>query len=282
MQRWKFAFGRRWFGYLAFAIIFAIACVLLSQWQFARRDEALAEIAKVEQNYDAEPVALKSVLADTTAFEDSQEWTPVEMTGTYLVSEQLLVRSRPYGGRPGFEVLTPLLLTDGTTFIVDRGWVPTGEEQDSPDFVPAAPSGEVTVIARLKPEEPNLRGRSAPEGQVSTINLETVSDLIGGDVYTGAYGLLDTESPAPVDARPFAALKPDNDEGPHLSYAFQWLVFALFGFFGLGYALRTEYRILNADDPEEQERAAERERKARAKPRSDNDIEDEIVNAALR
>jgi cytochrome oxidase assembly protein ShyY1 len=282
MQRWRFAFGRRWFGYLAFAIIFAIACVLLSQWQFARRDEALAEIAKVEQNYDAEPVALQSVLADTAAFEDAQEWTPVEMTGTYLVDEQLLVRSRPYGGRPGFEVLTPLLLEDGTTFIVDRGWVPTGEEQDSPDFVPAAPAGEVTVVARLKPPEPNLRGRSAPEGQVSTINLDTVSALVGGDVYTGAYGLMDTESPAPVDARPFAALKPDSDEGPHLSYAFQWLVFALFGFFGLGYALRTEYRILNADDPEEQERAAERERKARAKPRSDNEIEDELVNAALR
>ena len=117
---------------------------------------------------------------------------------------------------------------------------------------------------------------------MSTINLDTVSQLVSGDVYTGAYGLLESESPAPVDVRPAPAIKPDSDEGPHLSYAFQWLVFALFGFFGLGYALRTEYRILNADDPEEQERAAERERKARAKPRSDNDIEDEIVNAALR
>ncbi|PRY70454.1 cytochrome oxidase assembly protein ShyY1 [Glaciihabitans tibetensis] len=282
MRRWRFAFGRRWFGYLGFAIVFAIACVLLSHWQFARREDALAEIAKVEQNYDADPVALADVLADTEAFEDTQEWTPVEMTGTYLDEDQLLVRSRPYGGRPGFEVLTPLRLDDGRTFIVDRGWVPTGEEQDSPDFVPAPPSGEVTVTARLKPGEPNLRGRSAPEGQVSTINLPTVADLVGGNVYTGAYGLLEAETPAPADARPAAAIRPDNDEGPHLSYAFQWLVFALFGFFGLGYALRTEYRLLNADDPEEQERAAERERRARAKPPSDNDVEDEIVNAALR
>ena len=282
MRRWRFAFGRRWFGYLGFAIVFAIACVLLSHWQFDRRDQALAEIAKVEQNYDAAPAALSSVLSNTAAFEDSQEWTPVEMTGTYLVEDQLLVRSRPYGGRPGFEVLTPLRLADGSTFIVDRGWVPTGEEQDSPDFVPAPPAGDVTVVARLKPGEPNLRGRSAPDGQVSTINLPTVAGLVGGDVYTGAYGLLETESPAPTDTRPAAAIKPDMDEGPHLSYAFQWLVFALFGFFGLGYALRTEYRLLNADDPEEQQRAAERERKARAKPPTDNDIEDEIVNAALR
>ena len=282
MGRWRFAFGRRWFGYLALAIVFAIACVLLSEWQFARRDEALAEIAKVEQNYDSPAVPLADVLADTTAFDDTQEWTPVVMEGTYLTDEQLLVRSRPYGGRPGFEVLTPLQLADGSIFIVDRGWIPTGEKQDSPDFVPAAPHGTVTVEARLKPGEPNLRGRSAPEGQVSTINLDTVADLVGGDVYTGAYGLLASESPAPTDARPAAAIKPDSDEGPHLSYAFQWLVFALFGFFGLGYAIRTEYRLLNADDPEEQRRAAERERKARAKPRSDSEIEDAIVDAASR
>ena len=282
MGRWRFAFGRRWFGYLALAIVFAIACVLLSEWQFARRDEALAEIAKVEQNYDSPAVPLTEVLADTAAFEDTQEWTTVVMEGTYLTDDQLLVRSRPYGGRPGFEVLTPLQLADGSIFIVDRGWIPTGEKQDSPDFVPAAPNGTVTVEARLKPGEPNLRGRSAPEGQVSTINLDTVADLVGGDVYTGAYGQLASETPAPTDARPAAAIKPDSDEGPHLSYAFQWLVFALFGFFGLGYAIRTEYRLLNADDPEEQRRAAERERKARAKPRSDSEIEDAIVDAASR
>jgi cytochrome oxidase assembly protein ShyY1 len=280
--RWRFAFGRRWFGYLALAIVFAIACVLLSEWQFARRDETLAEIAKVEQNYDAPAIPLTEALPNPSAFDDAQEWTPVVMEGTYLVDEQLLVRSRPYGGRPGFEVLTPLQLRDGSVFIVDRGWVPTGEEQDSPDFVPAAPSGTVTVEARLKPGEPNLRGRSAPDGQVSTINLPTVAELVGGEVYTGAYGLLASEDPAPADTRPAAAIKPDSDEGPHLSYAFQWLVFALFGFFGLGYAIRTEYRLLNADDPEEQRRAAERERKSRSKPRSDSEIEDAIVDAASR
>jgi len=140
MRRWRFALGGRWFGYLAFAILFALACVLLSQWQFARRDEAVAAITKVQENYDAVAVPLEEALADTSAFDDSQEWTPVTISGTYLIDEQLLVRSRPFGGRPGFEVLTPLLIDDGNIFIVNRGWVPTGNEQDSPDFVPAPPT----------------------------------------------------------------------------------------------------------------------------------------------
>jgi len=282
MRRWRFALGGRWFGYLAFAILFALACVLLSQWQFARRDEAVAAITKVQENYDAVAVPLEEALADTSAFDDSQEWTPVTISGTYLIDEQLLVRSRPFGGRPGFEVLTPLLIDDGNIFIVNRGWVPTGNEQDSPDFVPAPPTGTVEVEARLKPGETNLRGRSAPEGQISTINLPTIAAKLGDTVYTGAYGQLVTESPAPVDARPAAAVKPEEDEGPHLSYAFQWIIFAFFGFFGLGYALRTEYRLINADDPEEQERAAERERKAKAKPLTDDEIEDAILDAARR
>ena len=282
MNNWRFAFSRRYFGYLAFAIIFAIACVLLSMWQVARREEALDAIAKVTNNYESAPLPLDEVLADSKSFAGSQEWTPVTMTGTYLEREQLLVRNRPYGGSPGFEVLTPLQLTDGSIFIVDRGWLPNGSKQDLPDTIPAAPTGEVTVEARLKPGEPTLPGRSAPAGQVATINLPQIAEALsdtGETVYSGAYGLMASESRAAADPRPAAAVKPEADEGPHLSYAIQWIVFAFFGFFGLGYAIRQEYRILNADDPEERERAAVRERKARAKAPSDSDIEDAILDA---
>jgi cytochrome oxidase assembly protein ShyY1 len=282
VKGWKFALGRRWFGYLAFAIIFAIACILLSQWQFARRAEAVEEIVKVEKNYDAPARPLSDVLSSPTSFNESQEWIPVTVQGTYLSADQLLVRNRPYGGRPGFEVLTPLLMDDGSIFVVDRGWVPTGSAQDSPDSVPEAPAGHVTVEARLKPGETNLRGRTAPAGQIPTVNLPTIAKELDGTVYTGAYGLMASESPAPADAAPAPAVKPDEDEGPHLSYAFQWILFSFFGFFGLAYALRTEYRLINADDPEEQERAAVRDRKARAKPLSDAQIEDAIVEAGRR
>ena len=43
------------------------------------------------------------------------------LTGRYLLDEQVLVRNRPLNGQPGFEVLNPLLLDDGTVFVVDRG-----------------------------------------------------------------------------------------------------------------------------------------------------------------
>jgi hypothetical protein len=73
-------------------------------------------------------------------------------------------------------------------------------------------------------------------------------------------------------------VKPVADEGPHLSYAFQWIVFGVMAFFGLGWAVRREYRILNQDDPAEQARAAERALKAARKPRSDAEIEDALLD----
>ena len=273
MNGWRFAFNRRWFGYLMVAIVFAIACVLLSKWQFARRDEAVAEVNRITANYDATPVPLGSVLPSLSAFDETDKWLPVTATGSYLVDEQLLVRNRPHDGSPGFEVLTPLLLGDGSVFVVDRGWIAPGSD-DTPDAVPAPPAGQVTVVARLKAGEPSLAGRTAPAGQIPTIELSRVAALVEKPTYTGAYGLLVEGDPAALATE----AKPELDEGPHLSYAVQWIVFALLGFGGLAYALRQEYRLLNADDPAERERAAIRRAKSAAK-RTDSDIEDELLDA---
>lgn len=265
------ALTRRWLGWLAFTTVFAIVCLVLAQWQWARRVEAVAEIRVVAQNWDAAPVALREVLPGDTPLAADAEWTPVVLEGEYLLDEQLLVRNRPLAGRPGFEVLTPLLLGSGEVFIVNRGWLPTGEAQDSPDVVPAAPSGPVEVLVRLKPGEPTIAGRGAPEGQIATINMPQLADLVdGGTVVIGAYGLLDSETPAPAE-RPTAALRPAPDEGPHLSYTFQWYLFALLGFIGFGWALRHEHRALRAE-----ETGVPIVPRARRTP-SDADIEDDII-----
>ncbi len=273
---WRFLLSRRWAGYLALTIVFALVCVLLAMWQLARRDEAVAEIDRVAANFDAAPTPLVDVLPELDSFDESQEWLTVSMTGSYLVDDQVLVRNRPLGGDIGFDVLVPFRLDNGDVFIIDRGWVPTGQEQDVPDAIPAAPTGPVTVVARLKAGEPHLDNRGAVAGQIATIELPALADQIGLPTYTAAYGLLASEDPAPAE-RPTAVTKPQPDEGAHLSYTFQWFCFGVLGFVGLAYIVRQEYRRINEDDPEEQERAAERERKKRAK-KSDAEIEDELLD----
>ncbi len=273
MRNWRFAFNRRWLTYLIMAVVFALACVLLSRWQFSRNEQTQTESRLVNGNYSAAPVALDDLLKTRGSYSPGMTWRRVEMDGTYDTSKQLLVRDRSLGSNPGFEVLTPLKLANGSYFIVDRGWVSIGTKREYPDYIPQAPGGTVHVVARLQGSETVLPGRTAPSGEISEINLPKVASGLSGATYTGAYGLLSSETPAPPE-RPVAASKPVVDPGPFLSYAFQWILFALFAFAGLAWALRQEYRIRNADDPDEVERAEERAVRARKRAPSDADIED--------
>jgi cytochrome oxidase assembly protein ShyY1 len=274
VAKWRFAAQRRWFTYLGMAVVFAIACVLLSQWQFGRNEQTVQANTLVTHNYNATPVAPSVLLQSKSAYVAKYEWRPILLTGEYLTSKQILVRDRVLGDNPGFEVLVPLKETNGAIFVVDRGWVSIGTKQTAPDYVPPAPTGRVRVTARLQQTETVLPGRVAPAGEISEINLSTLASMTKlSDVYTGSYGLLQSETPKPAE-RPIAAAKPVLDPGPFLSYAFQWILFALAGFGGLVWALRQEYLARNAEDPIEIEHAAARSRKASKRAPTDADIED--------
>ena len=254
----------RWTAYIAVAVVFAIACAFLANWQFTRNAQRSAQLALVEQNYDAPPVPLDELIPAGGELDPADEWRPVVLTGSYLADDQLLVRGRAHGGTAAYEVLVPFELEDGRVLLVDRGWVPPGETQNEPDVVPAPPEGDVTVIVRLRPGEPlPPSGRSAPEGQVPD---DPPADRRGGDRPGGgealeqsAYGLMDSEDPAPRDAaQPLEA--PSADPGPHLSYAIQWILFAIMGFVFIGYIIRTEraHRREEAEDAALGEDAASR------------------------
>lgn len=266
---------RRWGAYLALVVVFAIACGLLSWWQWSRRAEAVAEVDRIVANYDATPLPIDEVLPELDSWTADDEWMPVQLQGRYLADDALLVRNRPHASGSGYEQLVPLQLDDGSVFIVDRGWIPNGSTIDAPDDVPQPPAGDVTVVVRLKAGEATLPGRSAPEGQVATIHLPTIAETLGRDTYTGAYGLVAVEDPA-VAEMPAAAARPEEDEGPHLSYALQWIAFGILAFIGLIWAYRREKRI--AALPEE-ERAAARAPKRRS---VDTDEEDALLDRAGR
>ena len=277
---WRFLLSRRWISYFALLVVFGIACGFLSAWQFDRRDERVAENRLVAEHYDAAPVPVAEALPRLDEFDPALEWQPVLLEGEYLADEQLLARARPRDGMPGFEILTPFRTTAGEVFIVNRGWIPTGEVQDHPDHVPAPPSGEVEVTARLQPGERQIPGRTAPEGQIATIHLPEIAERLGAPVYTGAYGLLRSEDPPAEHGR--LAPRPAETEGNHLSYAFQWIIFAIIAALGLVHGIREEFRERNEDDPRVVEaRKRARERQRRRGP-TDADEEDALLDAAGR
>ncbi|MDQ1128432.1 SURF1 family protein [Microbacterium sp. SORGH_AS_0888] len=264
----------RWAAYIAIAIAFAVACAFLSHWQFSRNADRSAQLSLVKANYDAPPVPLSTALPGLTDFDGGYEWHPVVLHGTYLTDEQLVARNRPHGGTSAFEVLTPLKLDDGRIFIVDRGWVPAADRGDGPSAIPAPPAGDVEVVVRLRPGEAlPSSGRSAPPGQVPTINLPFVAESTGAQTVTGAYGVLVSETPA-VSDMPNALDAPSNDPGPFLSYAVQWILFAIMGFVFIWYVIRSERRHRREADDEDASETPSPRRPLFAR-REDRDMTDE-------
>jgi cytochrome oxidase assembly protein ShyY1 len=297
----------RWAAYLGVAMVFAIACAFLSNWQLTKNGARSEQLALISRNYDSTPVPLDRLLNPGATLDANDQWRQVAVMGTYAAGEQLLVRNRVHGGTAAYEVLVPFRLTDGRVLLVDRGWVAPGNTQSLPDHVPSAPSGTVTVVVRMQPGEPlPSSGAGAPHGQVPSINLPLISDTVGGQdgrsLERGAYGTVVSETPAPSRA-PQALEAPSDDPGPYLSYGVQWILFAVMGFVFIWYVIRSERRArredaedaaavaaLAASDPSaaaELEAAASVRRTARAlfpKRRVDRDMadEDELLDKAGR
>jgi cytochrome oxidase assembly protein ShyY1 len=241
MKTYKFLFSSRWLGYFALALVFALACVALGNWQMNRRTAVVENITKIQQNYSGTIVDYADVAGNFDSLDPAKEWTQVRMVGSYVTEDQRIVRNRPLNGTPGYEVLVPLKLENGDTVIIDRGWLPIGnKEAGHPDLVPEPKSGVIEVVARLKPVEPRLN-RGAPDGQLASIELNDYAAQLDYPIKTGSYGQLATENPAAA-GNPVAFPAPSIDEGSHLSYAMQWIAFGILAFVGFGYAARMQRR----------------------------------------
>lgn len=235
---------RRWGPWLALVIVFAIVTTLLSWWQFSRREDRVEKINQVIANYEMNPIPFQELeWAENDQGIVPTEWRQVSVSGSYLPEQSVLVRNRPLSGQAGFLQLVPMVLDDGQILMIERGWLPAGETVTSPAFNPLPQSGTHQLIIRLRVPEQDL-GRQPVPGQLASVNPAELSEALSpfGAVITDRYGRLLEESPG-YSEMPLAMPKPSLDEGNHLSYAFQWLIFGIMAFIAFGWAYRNEKRL---------------------------------------
>lgn len=246
---YRFLFTPRWLGILALTLVAAAGMVALGNWQLSRYEERSAVNERIDTAVQLPPVPISEVLpaaGETPGTAgppppDGAEWTRVTVTGRYDSANVILVRGRTLNSRVGFEVLTPLVLTDGSAVLVDRGWVPPapGAATARPQL-PATPEGEVTVVGRVRPSESQPDEASRRDGRISTRRIG-VPQLAGELPYPvfGAYLLLDEQSP-PADPAFSAIPVGHQNNWQNGGYAVQWWLFALTALVGFGWLVRRE------------------------------------------
>lgn len=223
MGRYRFLTRPKWVLFSAVVLGLVVLMVNLALWQLRRLHERRAMNAEIVAAMHEDP-------ADATAPGPIRQWRTLTATGSYDESEQVLIRNRSYQGQPGFHVVTPLKLADGRALLVNRGWIPLAEDGSTPT-PPAPPSGEVVVTGRAR--ESQRRGaffspRDPPDGTLRQLYRVDVSRIAQQTPYPviSDYVELLTTNPAATSRQPVLIPAPELDEGPHLSYAFQWVFFS--------------------------------------------------------
>lgn len=259
---------RRWGPWLALVVVFAVATSLLSNWQFERRQERVSQIQQVLDNYDQPAVPLSDLQWMPQELPNSLEWRPVKVSGQYL-QQVFLVRNRPLAGQAGFLQLVPFQVDDGRILIIERGWLPASSRLTEPQANPNPAPGNYELIVRVRAGEVDL-GREQAE-TLASIDLAEVADRLGREnVIVDYYGRLVSENPSNNQA-PLPMPKPSLNEGNHLSYAIQWIIFGLMAFGAFIWAYRNDQRLA----AEARGEAPKRERK---KGQADKDAEFEDAN----
>ncbi len=238
---YRFLLTGKWIGAFLLCVLFSLLCVYLAGWQMDRKEAMDYTNSRIAENYEAAPETFAEAGGNFERMDPDLQWQPVEMTGSYHPEDEALVRNRPHNGQVGFEVLVPFTTEEGQTVILDRGWMPTGDNNTAPaQEVPAPPEGTVTVTARLHAPEDST-GRQSPDGQLPSIDLTDYAQRLDYPVQQGAYGIMASEDPSPAQT-PQALAAPEQDAGPNLSYSLQWYAFAVLIYVAYGWCARQKVR----------------------------------------
>lgn len=236
MQWYRFALTPKWLGFHALTWLVLIpAFIGLGQWQrdlWQDRDRSQGVVLSA---LAAKPVALDAASPRGHLVAQNQQWTMVSATGRYDTAHQFMVRNRSQNSEPGWYVVTPLVLSDGTAVLVNQGWVSesmTGTATTAPPF-PPVPSGTVTVTGSLQPDETTADTRihddtaSLPANEIALITATDVTSRVPYPLRDGAIQLT-SSAPANTDAAAAAPIpNPTYDNTMYIAYMIQWWVFAI-------------------------------------------------------
>ncbi len=236
VRSYRFVFRPKWLAFHALTWFVLIpAFIGLGPWQRDLWKDHARSQGTVLGALAADPVPLDSVDPAGHPVTQAQQWKMVSATGRYDTAHQFMVRNRSQNQQPGWYVVTPLVLADGTAVLVNQGWVPevtTGTAVTAPAF-PPVPQGTVTVSGSLQPDETTADTRikdDTAQLPAHEIALITRADLASRVPYPLHDGSIRLTSSAPANNAASAAQSvpnPTYDNTMYIAYMVQWWVFAV-------------------------------------------------------
>lgn len=246
----KAFFTPRWIVTTLLVIAAVLVMIRLGIWQLDRLEQRRAFNARVSGQVNAPTLDLNQNAAMPGLAD--MEYRPVIVRGEYDPANEIVLRNQVYNNLPGYHLITPLRIQGSDeSILVNRGFIPMDTAKPA-DRIKFRQSGLVTVRGVLRvPHVPKFAGVPDPTlapGETrldawNAINLERIRVQV-------PYSLLPVYVQAEADAAetgyPVGGVDhPDLTEGSHLSYAFQWFIFAALLGGGYPYFVKKQLKRTN-------------------------------------
>lgn len=208
---------KKWISLTLIVLILNPAFKSLSDWQYRRlatRQEFNAQIINAQKL----PASEFSSIAPNGQIQNQTDlWRTVTAVGSFLVSEQYLLRKRSLESEAGLWVVTPFRTVDGEVITVVRGWTAAGASATENPKLSAITTDQISLTGRLREITPKYFDEPGdlPTGQRMGIDPK----------YGDAYLELVSSSPQLNSPEIVHLPMPTLTDGPHHSYALQWLLF---------------------------------------------------------
>lgn len=223
----------RWIALTAFLLIMIYLFIRLSDWQFDRYNTRIQNNEITTTALNSEPIKL----TDLSQVSELKDWQKVSLKGEFMDSDAKLLRRQYLESSLGFWVITPLKLDNDQVILVNRGWIPIAESSTSQQEIPSSPQGDVTIIGYVQTlKDTRSEPEDLPLNQINHLNSTNFSSQPLSTNY------LQLASMTPMDNQVAIIPLPELSNGPHFSYAIQWILFALMLPIGWYVLLKNENR----------------------------------------
>jgi surfeit locus 1 family protein len=217
----------------------------LGFWQLQRLSWKLELIARVDQRVHAEPVAAPARSEWGSVARAIDEYHRVTAQGILQNDKETLVYASTELG-PGYWVITPLSLADGTSVLINRGFVPT-EKRDPLSRREGQISAPVTIIGLLRIAEPKgtlIKSNDPPNDRWYSRDVSAIAEKRG--VSDVAPFFIDADAAPNPGGLPKGGLTQIVFPNNHLVYAITWFALAAMAAGLLVFMIRGERKASRA------------------------------------
>ncbi|KAH8149218.1 uncharacterized protein LAJ45_06757 [Morchella importuna] len=226
-------------GLLILAAI-PITAFALGTWQLQRLDWKTRLITTYTERLLRDPLPLPPHI--NTALIPEFDYRRVLATGRFRHDQEMLLGPRVREGENGYLVITPLERENGSTILVNRGWIAKEKKEHKSRAPEALPRGEVQVLGLMRmPWKRNMfTPPNAPEkGEFYFPDVAGMARLVGAQ----EVWVEETTDPDYIAAMdhavkgiPIARAAEVNIRNNHMQYIFTW--------YGLSLATSVMFYIL--------------------------------------